>query len=68
MNKTFAKVYQDDGMWKGWSTSKSKNRYYFDDIGFNTDQRAMMDMLMRAYSMYYSDAIVSIPSTTGSES
>ena len=46
MNKTFAKVYQDDGMWKGWSTSESKNRYYFDDIGFNTDQRAMMDMII----------------------
>ncbi len=24
---------QDEGVWKGWTYSPNKNRYYFDDIG-----------------------------------
>lgn len=26
-------TWDEDGLWKGWSYSISKNRYYFDDIG-----------------------------------
>ena len=26
-------TWDEDGVWKGWSYNKDKNRYYFDDIG-----------------------------------
>jgi hypothetical protein len=26
-------TWDDEGMWKGWTYSQTKNRYYFDDIG-----------------------------------
>lgn len=26
-------TWDEDGIWKGWTYNKDKNRYYFDDIG-----------------------------------
>jgi hypothetical protein len=26
-------TWDDEGIWKGWTYSQTKNRYYFDDIG-----------------------------------
>lgn len=26
-------TWDEDGVWKGWSYNRDKNRYYFDDIG-----------------------------------
>jgi len=34
MNETPTNLTWDDGnIWKGWTYSLEKNRYYFDDIG-----------------------------------
>ena len=27
---------EDNGLWKGWTYSPEKNRYYFDDIGIES--------------------------------
>jgi hypothetical protein len=26
-------TWDEDGIWKGWTYNRDKNRYYFDDIG-----------------------------------
>lgn len=26
-------TWDEDGIWKGWTYNRNKNRYYFDDIG-----------------------------------
>ena len=50
MTKYTNLTWIDDSLWKGWTYSEKKNRYYFDDIGNESITELWLDpFLNQAY-------------------
>ena len=47
-------TWDEDGVWKGWTYSLIKNRYYFDDVGNESLASFWADeFLNQAYQQQY---------------